>query len=74
MRWRHWGSTYAVGWGRQWYNTCKPYCAAGNYLHYRVRVRLDLVKVKNGHRYYSRMRVYRPDRAPHHQSFPTPTP
>jgi hypothetical protein len=72
MHWPHWGNRYAAGRGRQWYNTCKPYCAAGNYKVYRVRVRLHRVRSDADQRYFARMKVYRPARAPHRQDFPLP--
>src|SRR4051794_22132683 len=74
MHWRHWGHRYAAGHGRQWYNTCNPNCAAGHYKLYKVRVRLDQVRTKNGHGYFSRIRINRPARAPHRQYASTPAP
>ena len=57
--WTHWGGTYASGTARLWHNTCRPYCAAGNYHKYRVKVRLDRVGTTSGHTYFKRFRYGR---------------
>jgi len=57
--WTHWGRTYASGTARLWHNTCRPYCAAGNYHKYRVKVRLDRVGTTRGHTYFKRFRYGR---------------
>jgi hypothetical protein len=41
MRWTRWGAGSAVGTGQQVVNDCDPYCAAGHYRSYPVRVTLD---------------------------------
>jgi hypothetical protein len=40
LRWIGWGMRTAVVNGDDWRNNCKPYCAAGTYRGYPVRVRL----------------------------------
>jgi len=56
--WTHWGDDYAAGTARQWYNTCKPYCAAGNYRYFRVKVRLDRTSFAARH-HFTRLRYGR---------------
>jgi len=57
--WTHWTGAYASGTARLWYNTCRPYCAAGNYHKYRVKIRADGVGMTGGHTYFQRFRYGR---------------
>jgi hypothetical protein len=57
VSWTHWAREYALGKARQWYNTCNPYCAAGNYKFYSVGVRLYAPKTRYGRLYYARIHV-----------------
>ncbi|WP_406385822.1 hypothetical protein [Streptomyces sp. NBC_01618] len=41
LRWTQWGPTSAVGSGLDAVNDCQPYCAAGKFHTYPVKVRLD---------------------------------
>ncbi|GDY28454.1 hypothetical protein [Gandjariella thermophila] len=49
MRWTQWGPRAAVGTGQQVVNDCDPYCAAGHYHSYPVRVTLDTPRPWPGH-------------------------
>ena len=53
------GRNLASGTARLWYHTCRPYCAAGNYHKYRVKVRVDRVGTTSGHTYFKRFRYGR---------------
>ena len=68
--WQRWEATAATGKARQWYNTCKPTCSAGNYIKRVVSVRLYRARTLYGQRYFSRIKVG----GPHGYRAPTPQP
>lgn len=41
LYWSHWGSDYAVGTGYEEANDCDPYCAAGHFHSFPVKIRLS---------------------------------
>jgi hypothetical protein len=49
LRWTSWRSGSARGTGRDVANDCRPYCAAGHFHSYPVRVRLDHARPWKGH-------------------------
>ncbi|MBL1091034.1 MULTISPECIES: hypothetical protein [Streptomyces] len=49
LRWSRWQPQSAVAEGRDMVNDCRPYCAAGHFHSYRVRVRLDEPQHRPGH-------------------------
>jgi hypothetical protein len=55
MRWTSWGGSAARGHGFVSINDCEPYCAAGTFHQYRVRVVADRPKVCQGTRVYTRV-------------------
>lgn len=61
LRWRSWGARRAVARGLAYANTCTPNCAAGRFVHYRVRVvARRLVRTALGRRYtLLRVRAFR---------------
>jgi hypothetical protein len=44
IRWRDWNARIAKGTGQAWINDCNPYCAAGRFHGYRVRLRASRVR------------------------------
>lgn len=58
LHWARWGSHRAFGHGRAVVNDCDPFCAAGHFHRYRVRVKLGGgVQRCHGHRAFRRARV-----------------
>lgn len=55
--WHSWTGTRATGTARQWFNTCKPDCAAGNYIKRRVSVTFYRPRTLDFHRWFSRILV-----------------
>lgn len=55
--WTGWGSKRAVADGRIHLNTCKPFCAAGNYKAYDGTVVLSKIRGCNGQRRYLDVKV-----------------
>ena len=55
--WSAWSGSSARASGKLWVNTCTPTCAAGHYRSYRAQVSFWRVAVRNGVRYFSRMRL-----------------
>ena len=55
--WSAWSASSAQASGELWVNTCTPNCAAGHYRTYRAQVSFWRVAVRNGVRYFSRMRL-----------------
>lgn len=55
LRWRSWGRFRAVAVGQEWSNDCDPYCAAGHFHAYPVRIRLSRVWATEGHRVFHRV-------------------
>lgn len=49
LRWTQWDANSAVGTGQQVVNDCEPYCAAGHYHAYPVRVTLSNPRAWPGH-------------------------
>ncbi|WP_438483982.1 hypothetical protein [Streptomyces sp. S186] len=49
LRWSHWTSRSAAAVGTDMVNDCVPYCAAGHFHGYPVRVRLDSPQLRSGH-------------------------
>jgi hypothetical protein len=70
VSWTDWTATSATATAQQWYNTCDPDCAAGNYIKQMVPVRLFAPKTRGARLYYSRIRVG----GPHGYYATTPTP
>ena len=54
LRWRKWERRHAFAFGNLWLNDCKPYCAAGTFHHYPLRVRVFRVRKRGGHRVFTR--------------------
>jgi hypothetical protein len=55
--WEAWGSASATAEGVIHLNTCRPYCAAGNYKAYRGTVTLFKVRFCNGQRRYVNIKI-----------------
>ena len=55
--WSAWSASSAQASGELWVNTCTPNCAAGHYRTYHAQVSFWRVAVRNGVRYFSRMRL-----------------
>jgi hypothetical protein len=55
--WSRWSGSSAQGLGTLWVNTCAPACSAGHYRIYRAQVSLWRVAVRDGVRYFTRMRL-----------------
>ncbi|MCK7624288.1 hypothetical protein MUU72_14455 [Streptomyces sp. RS10V-4] len=49
LRWSQWRSGAALGRGTDLVNDCRPYCAAGRFHGYPVRVRFDSPQRRAGH-------------------------
>lgn len=68
LHWRHWGEHGASGRGLAYANDCDPFCAAGHFHSYRVRVRLVGLKHCHGRQAFRRVRIrylhHRPAGAP----------
>jgi hypothetical protein len=56
-RWDGWGSASATATGVLHLNTCRPYCAAGNYKAYRGKVTLFKVRFCHGQRRYVDVKI-----------------
>jgi hypothetical protein len=52
-----WSGSSARASGQLWVNTCAPTCAAGHYRTYRAQVSFWRVAIRDGVRYFSRMRL-----------------
>lgn len=61
--WEGWGSARATAEGVLHLNTCRPYCAAGNFKAYRGRVTLFKVRHCKGQRRYVDIKIV-PDNQP----------
>lgn len=72
LHWSHWTSQEAEGQGVNVVNDCVPYCAAGTFHGYAVRVRLH--EPRAGH--YTRVTLTftagRPEKAPQTITYPLP--
>jgi hypothetical protein len=55
--WSQWSGSSAQARGTLWVNTCTPTCSAGHYRTYRAQVGLWRVAVRDGVRYFTRMRL-----------------
>jgi len=66
IEWKSWGSKTAVGYGIGHFNTCKPYCAAGNYQVFRVKLTLFRVVKVGTHRRFTRWVFYTPTQGRSH--------
>ena len=55
--WSGWGSERAVAEGVIHLNTCKPFCAAGNYKAYKGKIVLSKISGCNGQRRYRDVKV-----------------
>ncbi|MEV0977563.1 hypothetical protein [Streptomyces sp. NPDC049915] len=67
LHWKRWGTGSAVAEGVNAVNDCKPYCAAGRFHSYAVKVRLDQPKPWKKHpqtRHYTRMTLTYTDGRP----------
>jgi hypothetical protein len=65
LRWRGWNRATAKARGYAWVNDCVPYCAAGTFHRYRVRVRASRIRrcSHDDDRYrYTRLRITYPAR------------
>jgi hypothetical protein len=65
LRWRGWNRATAKARGYAWVNDCVPYCAAGTFHRYRVRVRASRIRrcSHDDDRYrYTRLRITYPGR------------
>ncbi|MFI1199903.1 hypothetical protein ACH4VR_10655 [Streptomyces sp. NPDC020883] len=63
LRWSHWTSRSAAAVGTDMVNDCRPYCAAGHFHGYPVRVRLDSPQARSGHsgqQHYTRVTLTYP--------------
>ncbi|MCE4948664.1 MULTISPECIES: hypothetical protein [Streptomyces] len=63
LRWSQWHSRSAVAEGTDMVNDCRPYCAAGHFHGYPVRVRLDTPQARTGHdgqRHFTRVTLTYP--------------
>ncbi|KUL36814.1 hypothetical protein ADL22_23175 [Streptomyces sp. NRRL F-4489] len=49
LHWSQWRSRAALGEGTDLVNDCRPYCAAGHFHGYPVRVRFDTPQRRTGH-------------------------
>jgi hypothetical protein len=56
-KWEGWGSASATATGVLHLNTCRPYCAAGNYKAYRGKVTLFKVRFCHGQRRYVDIKI-----------------
>ncbi|RSS80030.1 hypothetical protein EF918_15160 [Streptomyces sp. WAC06614] len=68
LRWSSWGPRTATATGIDMVNNCRPYCAAGRFVPYPVRVTLSHPKPWPGHADASRFTMIRlvyPRAAPH---------
>jgi hypothetical protein len=79
LRWRGWDRSSATAHGRAWLNDCVPFCAAGRFHSYRVRVRASRIRrcPDDDDRYrYTRLRVTytgaRPARSPRRETLRMP--
>ncbi|MFF7556165.1 hypothetical protein ACFZA9_25135 [Streptomyces olivaceus] len=67
LQWYRWDATAAVGRGTNAVNDCDPYCAAGAFHSYPVRVRLDMPTAGeqgSGQRHFTRLTLTYTDGAP----------
>jgi len=55
--WSAWSGSSARASGKLWVNTCKPTCSAGHHRTYNAQVSFWRVAIRNGVRYFSRMRL-----------------
>ena len=55
--WSRWNTKGALGFARQWYNTCRPDCAAGHYTMRRVRLRLFDPAILDYQRFFASISV-----------------
>jgi hypothetical protein len=55
--WSRWSGSFAQARGTLWVNTCTPTCSAGHYHTYRAQVGFWRAAVRNGVRYFTRMRL-----------------
>jgi len=55
LSWQYWNKASAYGRGTRWYNTCVPYCAAGNYWKSPASLTMWRVRWHSGQRYFTRM-------------------
>ena len=55
--WSAWSGSSARASGKLWVNTCKPTCSAGHHRTYNAQVSFWRVAVRDGVRYFSRMRL-----------------
>ncbi|WP_240167810.1 hypothetical protein [Streptomyces noursei] len=63
LRWSHWTSPSAAAVGMDMVNDCRPYCAAGHFHGYPVRVRFDNPQPRSGHsgqQHYTRVTLTYP--------------
>ncbi|MFF2811387.1 hypothetical protein ACFVT2_30290 [Streptomyces sp. NPDC058000] len=63
LRWSQWQSGSAVARGTDMVNDCRPYCAAGHFHGYPVKVRLDNAQPRAGHsgkRHFTRVTLTYP--------------
>ena len=64
LRWRGWNRARASARGVAYANDCKPYCAAGHFHDYRVRVRASRPRILDGGYAYTRLRISYPGARP----------
>lgn len=57
LRWVHWGRPTATASGIVRANDCKPYCAAGHFHSYTVKVAVDGLTRCNSAHYYARLTI-----------------
>jgi len=71
--WRQWTSSRAVGSGFNQINDCKPFCAAGKFHGYAVRIELWRPRAPAGTQLFTRMTIFykqrRPRGEPRHYTF-----
>src|SRR4051794_8953868 len=65
LRWRRWNGNVATGRGTAYANNCIPYCAAGHFVAYPVRLRAYRPrKMGDGDYTYTRLRIVYPGSRP----------
>lgn len=64
MTWARWDTLRASGHGTAAVDDCKPYCAAGTYHYYLVRVRLGDPRRVCGRRFFTRIVIVYPNSHP----------
>ncbi|MFE0630055.1 hypothetical protein ACFW3D_24200 [Streptomyces sp. NPDC058864] len=67
LYWSHWGSDSAVGTGYEEANDCDPYCAAGHFHTFPVKIELSESKPwpKDPHlRHFTKLTITYPDKQP----------